>query len=97
MESPTSPVSVPQSPIFNPAKIKFPKHIHNTFDDKFERLAGSIIEHCNENDATFDIPQCPIEEMQQKADMVRQLHHRSVDILFPMSCCMLIRHRIYKV
>lgn len=80
----TTPVSgsmSPSSPGFSPARIKFPKHIHHPIDDQFEKLAGTIFEHCNtEAETPYDIPQLPIEENQQKADMVRQMKHRFVSL-----------------
>ena len=37
-----------QSPVFNPQKITFPKHIHCPMDDQFEELAENIFVHCNQ-------------------------------------------------
>ena len=68
----------PTSPAFNPPKLKFPKHIHTPIDEKFEKLAGTIFQHCNEDNAVYDMPQLPIEEDQNRANFARNLTQQYV-------------------
>jgi len=73
-------VKSPISPIFNPTKIKFPKHIQSPLDDQFEQLAGNIFQHCSqaletEGGAPYEIPHYPIQAYQQKKrDLEKQMN-----------------------
>lgn len=51
-----------------------------TFSAKFDQLAGSIFEHCNEawnhDGDVYDVPQYPIAERQQKIHIVDEISYR---------------------
>jgi len=51
-----------------------------TFSAKFDQLAGSIFEHCNEawnhDGDVYDVPQYPIAERQQKVHIVDEIRYR---------------------
>lgn len=50
------------------------------FSVKFDQLAGSIFEHCNEawnhDGDVYDVPQYPIAERQQKIHIVDEISYR---------------------
>ena len=50
------------------------------FSAKFDQLAGSIFEHCNEawnhDGDVYDVPQYPIAERQQKIHIVDEISYR---------------------
>ena len=53
----------------------------SSMSGKFEQLAGTIFQHCNEalsNDigAAYDVPQYPIADSQQKGQIVREISMR---------------------
>jgi len=53
-----------------------------TFSAKFDQLAGSIFEHCNEawnhDGDVYDVPQYPIAERQQKVHIVNEIRYRYI-------------------
>ena len=52
-------------------------------DEKFGELAENIFHHCKkalESEAFFDIPQYPIEEIQQKRQLELQINTRSLNL-----------------
>ena len=50
------------------------------FSTKFDQLAGSIFEHCNDawnhDGDVYDVPQYPIAELQQKVHIVDEISYR---------------------
>ncbi|XP_052061287.1 AMP deaminase 2-like isoform X7 [Mytilus californianus] len=68
------------SPTFAPAKLKFPKHIHNPTDDKFQEIAESMLRRKTDgpelhykSSAPYEIDEYPIEENESKNYFERQL------------------------
>lgn len=71
------------SPTFAPAKLKFPKHIHNPTDDKFQEIAESMLRRKTDgpelhykSSAPYEIDEYPIEENESKNYFERQLSTR---------------------
>lgn len=71
------------SPTFAPAKLKFPKHIHNPTDDKFQEIADSMLRRKTDgpelhykSSAPYEIDEYPIEENESKNYFERQLSTR---------------------
>lgn len=75
----------PQSPIFSPTKVKYPKHLHpDHVDDKLEQLADTILQRNSygyeprgdEMMSAFEMPQYPIEEKENRQYFERQYSYR---------------------
>lgn len=69
------------APIFCPTRIRFPKHIRTSMDDKLQELAENLYQHRNEEQspelsAPYELPQYPIEEQETRNKFERQISHK---------------------
>ena len=65
---------------FNISMVQHDSQASFAFSAKFDQLAGSIFEHCNEawnhDGDVYDVPQYPIAERQQKGHIVNEISYR---------------------